>query len=614
MWHWRQGPGAREFVSPASLDVSPRGDLWIADPGAERIQIFARKGLALRRVIERPGALAARSWEPRAIAFGRRGRVFVADPRNRAIHLLDRWGNYVRSITRGAAGSPLGEVLHVAVDCDGLLYAAERANAAVSYFSHEGKYEGALSRADQAPGVFPVALMSDSSGRIYLSCAAPGGVSCHCYPAPRQTPRSCRTPLTARVAAFDSTGALLALDGARLLRTEAEAFAGEGAFLSQPLDSRIRGCRWSRLILAGELPSGCSIRLETYTSETERSAEEIESLPQRQWSAGPSWNNPSLREIDVVTMAPPGRYLWLRATLVSDGSATPRLREIRVEFPRRTSLERLPAVFRQGPEGGEFLERFLAMCDRARSEVTARLDDFPAALDPRSTSSDFLPWLASWIGLVLDRHWPEAQRRRLLANAHELYTLRGKPEGLLRHVELYTGARPRILEHYKLRRWAFLCGSALSNNAELFGLDVVDRLQAGVHSTIGEFRLLDNGDPRTDPANVYAHRFTVFVAMRREPTTLQRVALDRIVALAKPAHTEGFVEIAAPRMRIGGQARVGLNTIVGEYPAGVTLADADNTGSKLGKASVLTGDADDGPPPTMRVGSQSRIGGTTRID
>src|SRR5437773_2584914 len=63
---------------------------------------------------------------------------------------------------------------------------------------------------------------------------------------------------------------------------------------------------------------------------------------------------------------------------------------------------------------------------------------------------DFLSWLASWIGLTVDRHWPDEKKRQLVRQAYKLYRLRGTPEGLRQHIRLYMDTEPYILEHFKL--------------------------------------------------------------------------------------------------------------------------------------------------------------------
>ncbi len=66
----------------------------------------------------------------------------------------------------------------------------------------------------------------------------------------------------------------------------------------------------------------------------------------------------------------------------------------------------------------------------------------------------------------------------------------------------------------------------------------------------------------------------------------------------KPAHTLYELCIVEPRFRVGFQARVGIDTVVGGPPRSLTLG----SGQVLGEESVLTG------VPVSRVGVESRVG------
>ena len=72
-------------------------------------------------------------------------------------------------------------------------------------------------------------------------------------------------------------------------------------------------------------------------------------------------------------------------------------------------------------------------------------------LDPWTTPSDFLPWLASWVDLDFPTLqgtmvWDEHQRRKITAEITQTYRLRGLKSGLDRYVDLYAAgrARPRV--------------------------------------------------------------------------------------------------------------------------------------------------------------------------
>jgi hypothetical protein len=166
-----------------------------------------------------------------------------------------------------------------------------------------------------------------------------------------------------------------------------------------------------------------------------------------------------------------------------------------------------------------------------------------------------------------------------------------------------------VLEHFKLRRWLFVGESTLGDRSAVYGAAIVRRLQLGDFSRIGDFQLLDTGDPLHDPFDVYAHRFTVFVPAAGARDAGASAAIRQVVELAKPAHAEATVEIVEPRFRIGMQSLLGLDTVVGRYPDAVVEGEA-----RVGYDSVLGPSADEAQPPTIRVGIRSRIGSNTVID
>jgi phage tail-like protein len=274
-------------------------------------------------------------------------------------------------------------------------------------------------------------------------------------------------------------------------------------------------------------------------------------------------------------------------------------------------------VFGEEPAGADYLGRFLSIFDTLRGETNDLISNQAAYFDPRATPAsasgsgrnDFLSWLASWLGLALDRHWPEAKRRELVRQAHRLYSLRGTAEGLRLHLKLYTGLEPRVLEHFQLRRWLYLNHGRLGDQSALFGAAVVSRLQLDEFSRVGSFQLMDSGDPLHDPFHHYAHQFTVFVPVCRRCTDLEKQTIERIVDLAKPAHTLARVKIVEPRFRVGTQSVIGLDTVVARYPDRVEAGRA-----QLGYDTLIGPSDDEAHPPTLRIGKRSRIGSNTLMD
>lgn len=107
-----------------------------------------------------------------------------------------------------------------------------------------------------------------------------------------------------------------------------------------------------------------------------------------------------------------------------------------------TYLKYLPAIY----SADEFLGRFLLIFESILGPLERTVDNLHYYFDARLTPPDLLPWLASWLGLVLDERWPEAQRRELIRSAVDLYQWRGTRRGLAEFIRLYTGFTPEIAE------------------------------------------------------------------------------------------------------------------------------------------------------------------------
>jgi phage tail-like protein len=344
----------------------------------------------------------------------------------------------------------------------------------------------------------------------------------------------------------------------------------------------------------------------------------------------------------------PGRYLWLKLLFQGDGATTPELESVGIEFPRVSLRRYLPAVFGAEPVSADFTDRWLAVFDREFRAIESTIDRQARLFDPLacpadpSSKRDFLSWLAGWVGVVLERNWPERRRRAYLKNAPRLFPWRGTLEGLRKSLYLFlgldhyadfvpqradcvpcvvpshTGWRPPrlLLEHFHLRRWMMLGHAKLSDNAKLWGERIVNRSRLGGP---GEFRVPDapsgaqlgltqlkkTQDPCRDPFHVYAHKLSVFVpaACVRDPSLAR--ALKRLVDLERPAHAEAQVIPVEPRFRVGVQAMLGLDAVIGWRAVPLEVDEA-----ALGRATVLTGAVD--PRPRFRVGN-ARIGEKTTL-
>lgn len=168
------------------------------------------------------------------------------------------------------------------------------------------------------------------------------------------------------------------------------------------------------------------------------------------------------------------------------------------EDTRSGYLKHLPAFY----SADDFMGRFLLVFENILTPIERTVDNIDLYFGPTMMPEDLLPWIASWLDLVLDENWPVEKRRRLVATAVELYRWRGTRHGLRKYLSVYTGVEPTITEH--------MGGIGLDGQARL-----------GQNTVLGEG---------------HDHCFTVTLEVD-DPSTLDIGRVKAIVEAEKPAHT-----------------------------------------------------------------------------
>jgi phage tail-like protein len=648
------GGNPRQFSAPHGLAVSCADDIYVADTGNCRVQIFSAKGLALRgiwgpfkvsltaagitvapaiptRVMPFAGSNCQAQmnwppgiWQPWDIVVSQRHWAYVSDYANGLIHVFDPQGCWRTAYTgAGATSPPLVKPTRLALDRAGRIYVVQENQNCVVVLAANGEFVSKVHQPDEIKGRFcPIAVAVDVNGNLCLSDCVTRRI--YFYQPDGDggwRPFKCCGSTSAFAASllYDRSGNPLYADGAQRVcqLTLPAAYQKAGTYYSEALDSKTYRCVWHRVWLAGSVPSGTSVTVDTLTAESMKSIDEITSLPQSRWATNQTDTDTTCANWDCMIQSPPGRYLWLRLTFSGNGTATPVIEKMKIYYPRASSLQYLPAVYRADPVSSDFLDRFLSIFDTIRGKTSDQVTTIARYFDPKATPAgkknsgtpDFLSWLASWLGMSLQHNWSVAKRRELVRQAHRLYALRGTPKGLRLHLELYAGLKPRILEQFRLRRWLFLNNSKLGDCTTVYGDAVMNRLQVGVNSRIGSFQLVDYGDPRLDLFNAYAHRFLVVVPRWPGAGESDRQALLQIIEMAKPAHTIGTLEWAEPRMRVGIQGFIGVDTVIGKYPLGVIEGQG-----KLGYDTVLGTPGESQTPRPLRIGGDTRLGCNTILN
>lgn len=391
------------------------------------------------------------------------------------------------------------------------------------------------------------------------------------------------------------------------------------------LDSGRYQTQWGRLFLDACIPQNTDVRVHCITADEVPDqpplARELPDdlpwpelsppLPPASWVSGTlDWQRLDRRrdrelpwtpqqEAHVVTYeapvrAGPGRYLWVVLELRGNTQFTPRLKGLRVEHASHDLLRRLPRSFAREPAAVDFLRRYLAMFEGALFQWDGQSSQRRALLDAWSAPAEALPWLAAFVGLVLDQRWPEAAQRAAIAEAVDLFRRRGTVGGLKRFLEIYLGVQVNIVEKFRLRG---LGGARLgADDARLTNV------------VVGQFRVEgasedDEGAALAAPDAfaTHAHRFSVII-----PASLNAEQLDvvrRILDVHRPAHTLYEICTVDAGLRMGRGAYLDLTSIVGDS-AGFGRLRAGH--SALGVSDVLGR-----PRPAVRVGS-SRMGHDTR--
>jgi len=629
---------------PSGLLVDCRGDLLLLDAGNRRIEIwssadwrsrgvigpFAWREERLARINPKPeldaltGVPTSRSifpadaWMPAGMALLSDGRIAVSDRQNNLIHLFGARFRYLASFDGATDDQPaLAAPTVMIADRQGLLYVVEDGKAAVAVIDKDGHIAERISAADAIASRFDSpALAVDENGTIWISDRVSGEVcrvrrSCagQCLP-----PEQVRlVPAECPLLAFDASGNAIFGDTRSpcLMRADGTRYEMSGVYTGLTFDSGLSGCVWDTVEIDASTPFGSRLSIATATSHFDLTTAEVDALSDDQWTWTPVSNHIEGR-FECSVRSRPGRFLWLRLVFEGDGAATPIVNTATLRWPRRTSAQYLPAVFLQEAESADFFARFIEIFDRAHADALDPLERLPAYFDPLATPAadrgasggDFLDWLGGWIGLALDRNWTIERRRRLVAEAPALFRMRGTVKGLKRHVALYTGTEPQVVEHFRLRRWLSLDEGRLGEAAALWGPEIVRRLQLDAYSEIGSFQLIDGGDPLTDPFDAFAHRATLYVPAGDGFDDADLAALEAIIELAKPAHVEIDVKMMRPRFVIGCDLVLGVNTVLGRDTRPARMDEAI-----LGEEILL-----ERPPRPFALNAGLRIGRDTILE
>jgi phage tail-like protein len=325
--------------------------------------------------------------------------------------------------------------------------------------------------------------------------------------------------------------------------------------------------------------------------------------------ADPRWKALPVVPDATETLFPgqPLDEVFVGMLFTGDGLASPILRQIRLDFAHTTWLQYLPAIYQGDEAAAEQLARWLTVFESASDEVHAAIDGLPALFTAAVAPAEWLEWLAAWLALELPDRWDETQRRAAIATAFADTARRGTAAGLRRSIRERAGVEA-VIEEPILQTGLWELPAEDSTDAELalsaLGSTTFLARAEPQGAVLGTTAVLDGSYlvPQADYATPLfedvAHQFTVRLyrgaSYSEDAVTATRTVLDE----ERPAHTTFHVCVIEPALRVGVQARLGIDAIVAGDPEPTLLDDAG------AESLVLDG------PPVARLGVGTRVGQT----
>lgn len=579
---WRPLNAALPLIDAVAVGVD-RFRIAIADQGADRVWI----------VTTGEGRIVGEAWvaKPRAVAFTPDAELVVASAVSNRLLSFDLSGI---ALPGRFPALPAGTVDRMAFGSDCALWLVIRAgDGTLSLWRAErGDPEFAPANFVAMVAVFPP---------LPLACVGARGFCLD---------RGAGTG-TETIVCWSWQGR--PIDPARIAPNPAAAglFEPHGQLLTRAIDSGVPRCRWHRLRIDADVPPGTSLQVSVSTSEAAAPAPQGGANP-APWDTFASgvphpddWETVTAPASDLLIRQPAGRYLFLRMRLAGSGTATPVVRRLRLDLPRATSADLLPAVYRAEADSAEFTERFMALFDATLEELDEAVRRAPALFDTGGVPEKLLPWIGRILGMVVDPGLAAERRRALLRAAPDLFRRRGTRAALIEAIRLTTDLEAVVEEPGLARPWGAvgsrdeggITGARLGQ-VRLFGRSDI-RLRLGT-SHLGRARLRSYGNPDLDPHYAGAFRIVVGVPALDDPT---RQRIERLVEDMVPGHVltditagrgDGFWLLPAAKLAVdtrlgrppapvlGGSARLNRTTILpvrGARHAGLTIGHTVGCGS-----------------------------------
>jgi phage tail-like protein len=599
-----KGSGPLQFEGPTALLIpANRHVLYVADSGNSRVQLVDLDTMQLLNILT--------GFEmPNSLAEDEAGNLFVADSAAGRVDQFTPWGDRTGSFWESVSQSGWVEGPVAVASDGGHVYILDGQTHGISIFDTAGNPLETFDTSLDGAAVFMVI-----DGNIHAADPVRGRLATFSRD---QHGKYVRTgdaagyegPIAAL--ASDGRGGLLVLPGAGIppldLRINA-SYAASGVLWSDAIQLDDQKHFWNRVHAAVALSLGAHIQFFFHSGPPLPAPPPPDSS-----GAFPSpWRTAGPGITDFFVGGEETQSLFVGALFTNDGHSTPVLSQVRVEFDQESYLPHLPAIYRERT-CDDFLLRYLMLFESFFEELESQIDRLPALLDPYAAPAEALPWLAGFVALTLPETWDEERQREAIATAYERYARRGTASGLRDTLRAEAGVRAVIEEPIQdmgcwvlpaastsckpgAADWEDTAHSVLGFTTMLVSAEPQGAV-AGLTATLGRSQLLAREEYGVPLFDSVAHRFTVLVYPGEVNCPSRAEQLVSIIEREKPAHTIYELCIIRPGLRIGYQARLGIDTLMGGGPVP----------SRLGEAElVLAGQ------PRGQLGTLSRVGVNTQL-
>jgi phage tail-like protein len=625
-------PGQARVLRIDACDGSRRPVPCVAGPGAGPGEVRAPRGLAFHRgrdavlladsgndrvdVLALPDLRVSEIWRgrdrPCSLACDAAGDAYVVDAGSGHVVKLDPLGRVDPDFGSATQASEPFEAAEVAVaDVAGatVIVVLDRAGA-VHVLDGSGhpllRWDSGAERPSGVATDGTVVYLGENARRRLLVFALDG--------TPLGVARGYEGPVAA--VAFDGRGGLLVHAGTALAPVRLSVAGGHaarglawGGPFANPTDTSLPR---HLLRVAGEVPAGAHLELHV-CEQAAGDAPPPVAPDAGEPFADARWQRIALAPdaLETLFAGAPLDEVWLGMTFSGEGVTTPVVRQARIDFAHESLLEHLPAVFAADDASADVLARWLTLFDSEFDRVQSAIDSLPALFDPAAAPAPWLAWLAGWLAVDAPEDWDDRRRREAIARAFARDAWRGTATGLREALRSRAGVEVAVEEPIVQTGWWALAGDGATDAERalsVLGAGTVLAAADPQGAVVGTSAVLDGSFLMSQDRYAtalftdVAHQFTVRLYRGRGYSEEAQAAARAVLDAERPAHTTYHLCVVEPRMRVGVQARLGVDAIVAG-PAEPTLLDAAGAGG-----IVLAG------APAGRLGSTTRVGRTHLTD